>query len=121
MKEPLDAVGTHRYSDLGFYALARIFKKLTQTSLDEWVQNNIYERMGWASMGYLPISTTTTIGQAARDGRFTLDIPGCSLLVDFLSWNPMCGIIVQLELCMYVIVMPGLPNVLIRVQRKVYY
>jgi beta-glucosidase-like glycosyl hydrolase/CubicO group peptidase (beta-lactamase class C family) len=56
VKEPLDAVGTHRYSDLGFYALARIFKKLTQTSLDEWVQNNIYERMGWASMGYLPIS-----------------------------------------------------------------
>ncbi len=59
IEEPVESVGTHRYSDLGFYALARIIEDLTNSPLDVWLQQNIYQKMGWSSMGYHPLSRHT--------------------------------------------------------------
>ena len=53
-EEPLDPVGTHRYSDMGYYALARIIEKLTDAPLDRWLQTTFYDPLGLSSMGYHP-------------------------------------------------------------------
>jgi beta-N-acetylhexosaminidase len=63
-EEPLDAVGTHRYSDMGYYALARILEDLTNAPLDQWLQTNIYDPMGWSSMGFHPLDRIP-LGQIA--------------------------------------------------------
>tara|TARA_B110000503_G_scaffold120877_1_gene183930 strand:- start:5818 stop:8784 length:2967 start_codon:yes stop_codon:yes gene_type:complete len=55
-EEPLDPLGTHRYSDMGYYALARIIENLTNTPLDEWLQSTVYDPMGWSSMGFHPLT-----------------------------------------------------------------
>ena len=55
-EEPLDPVGTHRYSDMGYYALARIIEKLTDAPVDRWLQTTFYGPLGLSSMGYHPLS-----------------------------------------------------------------
>lgn len=44
------------YSDLGYYFYQRIIEKETKTSLDEYVTNNFYSKMGLRNMHYRPLN-----------------------------------------------------------------
>ncbi len=50
----VDALGTHRYSDLGYYALQRIIENKTGMLLDEFAAKSFYAPAGWTSLGFLP-------------------------------------------------------------------
>jgi beta-N-acetylhexosaminidase len=50
----VDAVGTHRYSDLGYYAIQRIIEGLTGKGLDPYTQEQFYAPAHWHSLGFNP-------------------------------------------------------------------
>ena len=50
----VDAVGTHRYSDLGFYAIQRIIEGLTGQGLDPYTTEQFYTPAHWSSLGFKP-------------------------------------------------------------------
>ncbi len=45
----------YKYSDLGFYLFKLIVEKLTQQQLDQYVENNIYKKLGAYSLCYNPL------------------------------------------------------------------
>lgn len=51
---PLDPVGTHRYSDLGYYLLQRVVEDLSGQTLNQFVTARFYEPMGLTRMGFQP-------------------------------------------------------------------
>lgn len=53
---PVDPVGTHRYSDLGYYELQRVVEKLTGQTLDAFVSNRFYAPMGLTRIGFRPMN-----------------------------------------------------------------
>jgi len=44
------------YTDVGFYMLKRLCDKLLGRPLNFWLQNNLYNSLGMATMGYLPLA-----------------------------------------------------------------
>ena len=54
----VDAVGTHRYSDLGYYAIQRIIEGLTGQGLDPYTTEQFYTPAHWSSLGFKPAKTT---------------------------------------------------------------
>lgn len=50
----VDAVGTHRYSDLGYYAIQRIIERSTGMGLDAYVEQVFYRPARWGSLGFNP-------------------------------------------------------------------
>lgn len=54
VESEVDPVGTHRYSDLGYYALQRIIEQITGQPLDEFASSTFYSPAGWSSLGYSP-------------------------------------------------------------------
>ena len=54
----VDTVGTHRYSDLGYYALQRIIEGLTGQGLDPYTTEQFYAPAYWSSLGFKPAKTT---------------------------------------------------------------
>ena len=54
----VDAVGTHRYSDLGYYAIQRIIEGLTGQGLDPYTTEQFYAPAHWSSLGFKPAKTT---------------------------------------------------------------
>ncbi len=45
----------YKYSDLGMYLLARTIKEKTGSTIDEYVQKNLYEPMGLSTLTYNPL------------------------------------------------------------------
>lgn len=45
----------YKYSDMGFYILQRLSERLLNKSLDEFLQQEIYEPIGAVAMSYLPL------------------------------------------------------------------
>ena len=54
----VDPVGTHRYSDLGYYALQRIIEGLTGQGLDSYTTEQFYTPAHWHSLGFKPAKNT---------------------------------------------------------------
>lgn len=50
----VDPIGTHRYSDLGYYAIQRIIERATGMGLDAYVEQTFYSPAGWTSLGFNP-------------------------------------------------------------------
>lgn len=50
----LPNLGEYRYSDLGFYLMARLVKRISGMQLDEYVAYHFYRPMGVKSLQYLP-------------------------------------------------------------------
>lgn len=45
----------YKYSDLGFYYMQQIIEKNSNTSLDNFTQNNFYKQLGASNLGYNPL------------------------------------------------------------------
>lgn len=50
----VDAVGTHRYSDLGYYALQRIIERISGMGLDTYAKAQFYTPAHLQSLGFNP-------------------------------------------------------------------
>lgn len=50
----LPNLGEYRYSDLGFYLMARLVKRVTGMQLDEYVNFHFYRPLGLSTLTYLP-------------------------------------------------------------------
>lgn len=74
IEAPLNPVGTHRYSDLGYYAMQRILEEITQMPLDEFVRQTFYEPNGWESIGYNPLDrfNKSMIAPTEKDNSFRM-------------------------------------------------
>ena len=55
----VDAVGTHRYSDLGYYAIQHIIEGLTGKGLDPYTSEQFYAPAHWHSLGFNPGKNAT--------------------------------------------------------------
>ena len=55
LNSELDPAGKYRYSDLGFYIWREILK-IRGIEIEEWVQREMADAMGWSSMGYSPLA-----------------------------------------------------------------
>lgn len=86
---PLDPVGTHRYSDLGYYMLQRAIERITASSLDHLTDSLFYSPMGWKSLGYHPLNhhSLENIAPTEHDELFrkalvhgTVHDPGAAML-----------------------------------------
>lgn len=53
-QSPLRENNDYKYSDLGFYLIAQIVERLTQTTLDEYVNHYFYKPMGLQNIAYQP-------------------------------------------------------------------
>ncbi|MGC6429376.1 MAG: glycoside hydrolase family 3 N-terminal domain-containing protein [Flavobacteriales bacterium] len=45
---------SYKYSDLGFYFIKEIIEKKSQSSLDWFIKNTFYNKLGTSTIGYLP-------------------------------------------------------------------
>ena len=52
---PLPNVGRYRYSDLGFYLLAKLVDRVSGLTVDEYAARNFYYPMGLESLRYNPL------------------------------------------------------------------
>jgi CubicO group peptidase (beta-lactamase class C family) len=55
-KSPLGDTKKYVYSDLGFITAKRIVEKLTHESIDKYTFEHLYQPLGLATMGYLPLN-----------------------------------------------------------------
>lgn len=55
VEAPLEPVGTHRYSDLGYYELQRVVEQLTGQTLDAFAHDRFYAPMGLTRIGFKPM------------------------------------------------------------------
>ncbi|PHI18350.1 beta-N-acetylhexosaminidase [Lewinellaceae bacterium SD302] len=53
-ESPLPNLGEYRYSDLGFYLMARLVNRVSGMQLDEYVDFHFYRPMGLKNLQYLP-------------------------------------------------------------------
>lgn len=89
IESPVDPVSTHRYSDLGYYALQRIIEKVALQPLDEFVSTQVYEPAGWHSLTFNPLNkfkateiAPTQLDEIFRKGLVhgTVHDPGAAML-----------------------------------------
>lgn len=89
IESPVDPVPTHRYSDLGYYALQRIIENMSLQSLDEFVSQKVYEPAAWSSLTFNPLNkfdaldiAPTQVDDLFRNGtvRGTVHDPGAAML-----------------------------------------
>lgn len=55
----VDSIGTHRYSDLGYYAIQRIIEGITGVGLDAYVEEQFYAPAQWHSLGFNPMPNSS--------------------------------------------------------------
>jgi beta-N-acetylhexosaminidase len=62
----------YKYSDLGFYMFAQIIKNITQQSLDQFADQNFYQRLGLSCTAFNPLSKfdQSRIVPTERDNYF---------------------------------------------------
>lgn len=60
------------YSDLGFYLMTEVIKNMSGQSLDEFVMNNFYSKLGATTLGYCPLKRfdKSTIAPTENDEFF---------------------------------------------------
>ncbi len=51
---PLRDTDKYKYSDIGFYILARTIEAISNRPIDEYVQDNFYNSLGLTTVGFLP-------------------------------------------------------------------
>jgi beta-N-acetylhexosaminidase len=77
------------YSDLGFYIMKRVVEKQINQPMDEFLQQNIYDRLGLATMTYKPLSKFSSDRVAPTEDdkyfrkcliRCTVHDPGAAML-----------------------------------------
>jgi CubicO group peptidase (beta-lactamase class C family) len=55
----VDPVGTHRYSDLGYYFLQQVVERLSGQTLDQFAARRFFEPMGLTRIGFQPMNWAT--------------------------------------------------------------
>lgn len=72
VESDVDPVGTHRYSDLGFYVLQRIVESISHEPLESFVQTQFFLPAGWSSLGFLPAERMdrSSIAPSEIDSQF---------------------------------------------------
>ena len=56
VEAPVDPVGTHRYSDLGYYLLQQVVERISGQTLDAFVNERFYAPMGMTRIGFQPMN-----------------------------------------------------------------
>lgn len=54
-ESPLSEYGKYVYSDLGYYLLKEIFEQLSNQAMDQWLNENVYEKIGAHTLTYNPL------------------------------------------------------------------
>ena len=116
IQSPIDPVGTHRYSDLGYYALQRVIESMLGGSLDSIVEHTFYAPFGWTSLGYLPLEhfPLETIAPTERDTVFrkvtihgNVHDPGAAMLGGVAGHAGLFGDAYDLSRLMYMLRLGG--------------
>lgn len=55
LQRPLENKGEYKYSDLGYTLIKRIVERITQTTLDQYVEDNFYKPLGLNYLLYKPL------------------------------------------------------------------
>lgn len=55
LTNPLRNKKNYKYSDLGYYLIYKMFPKITNSSLEDYVSDNFYNPLGLRSIGYHPL------------------------------------------------------------------
>lgn len=63
---PLGSLGKYVYSDLDFLLLGRVIERVTGSSLDTWVTQNIYQPLGIRQLSFNP-TTKTNLAPTERE------------------------------------------------------
>ena len=88
-KAKLGKKGEYLYSDIGYYYTKKIIEQITQTPLNEYVQQNFYAKMGLRSLVYKPLAyyNKKNIAPTENDTKFRKQLvqgyvhdPGAALL-----------------------------------------
>ena len=111
----VDPVGTHRYSDLGYYAIQRIIERLTGKGLDAYVRESFYAPAQWNSLGFNPASQGgTAIAPTEEDTLFRkctvrgdVHDPGAAMLGGICGHAGLFGDAYDLARLMYMLRMGG--------------
>jgi beta-glucosidase-like glycosyl hydrolase/CubicO group peptidase (beta-lactamase class C family) len=113
---PVDPVGKHRYSDLGFYAIQRIIESKTGKSLDQFTQEMFYGKAGWNSLGFEPLEKINpgNIAPTENDTIFrkgivrgTVHDPGAAMLEGVCGHAGLFGNAYDLSRLMHMLRMGG--------------
>ena len=111
----VDAVGTHRYSDLGYYAIQRIIESLTGKGLDPYTKEQFYAPAHWHSLGFSPGKNgTASVAPTEVDTVFRLctvqgDVhdPGAAMLGGVCGHAGLFGNAYDVARLMYMLRMGG--------------
>ena len=112
----VDPVGTHRYSDLGFYALQRVIESLTLEPLNEFVERTFYHPVEWNSLGYRPLDrmkveliAPTEHDTVFRKGEVRGDVhdPGAAMMEGVAGHAGLFGNAYDLARLMYMLRLGG--------------
>lgn len=114
----VDEVGTHRYSDLGYYAIQRIIERLTGMGLDAYVEKAFYSPASWSSLCFNPRSkpdadlrliAPTEDDDVFRKGTVQGDVhdPGAAMLDGVCGHAGLFGNAYDLARLMYMLRMGG--------------
>jgi len=112
----VDPVGTHRYSDLGFYALQRVIEGLTSEPLNQFVERTFYRPVGWSSLGYRPLERAslasiapTELDTIFRKGVVRGDVhdPGAAMMEGVCGHAGLFGNAYDLARLMYMLRLGG--------------
>ena len=111
----VDAVGTHRYSDLGYYAIQRIIEGLTGQGLDPYTTEQFYAPAHWYSLGFKPAKTTaasiapTEVDTLFRRCTVQGDVhdPGAAMLGGVCGHAGLFGNAYDVARLMYMLLMGG--------------
>lgn len=113
---PVDPVGKHRYSDLGFYAIPRIIEDKTGKSLDDFVEEFFYDPAGWGSFCFNPLEKmeAENIAPTENDTLFrkstvhgTVHDPGAAMLGGICGHAGLFGNAYDLARLMHMLRMGG--------------
>lgn len=113
---PIDPVGKHRYSDLGFYAIQRIVESKTGKSLDNLVGELFYDPAGWSSFCFNPLEEmeVKNIAPTENDTLFrktavrgTVHDPGAAMLGGICGHAGLFGNAYDLARLMHMLRMGG--------------
>lgn len=114
----VDKVGTHRYSDLGYYAIQRIIERLTGMGLDTYVEKAFYAPANWSSLCFNPgrapdadlrLIAPTEVDEVFRQTTVHGDVhdPGAAMLEGVCGHAGLFGNAYDLARLMYMLRMGG--------------
>ena len=114
----VDEVGTHRYSDLGYYAIQRIIERLTGMRLDAYVDKTFFAPASWSSLCFNPGSSPdadlrliapTEVDEVFRKSTVRGDVhdPGAAMLEGVCGHAGLFGNAYDVARLMYMLRMGG--------------